>query len=104
MNAWWFFALTLLLEFPVILLLYRKEWKKAVVPCLLLNLFTWPLLHYLLWTTDISINLMEFGIALLESIGYKLLLKGSWGRALAAGFLANGISYGAGLLINSYIL
>lgn len=104
MNAWWFFALTLLIEFPVILLFYRKQRKEIVVPFLLLNLFTWPLLHFLLLTTAISLPLMEVGVALTEMTGYKLLMKSSWGRSFTAAFMANGVSYGTGLLINNYFL
>lgn len=104
MNAWWFFALTLLIEFPIILLFYYKQWKEILVPFFLLNLFTWPLLHFLLLTTDISLSLLELGVALAETAGYKLLMKSSWGRSFAAAFIANGVSYGVGLLINNYIL
>jgi len=93
MNAWWFFALTLLIEFPIILLFYYKQWKEILVPFVLLNLFTWPLLHFLLLTTDISLSLLELGVALAEMAGYKLLMKGSWGRSFAAAFIANGVSY-----------
>ena len=60
--------------------------------------------HLALITTDISLSLMELGVALAEMAGYKLLMKSSWGRSFAAAFIANGISYGAGLLINNYIL
>ena len=104
MNAWWFFALTLLIEFPIILLFYYKQWKEILIPFFLLNLFTWPLLHFLLLTTDISLSLLELGVALAETAGYKLLMKSSWGRSFAAAFIANGVSYGVGLLINNYIL
>jgi hypothetical protein len=68
LMAWWFFVLTLVLEAPVVWLGYRKGWKKAVLPFLLLNLFTWPLLHYLLLTTDIDINWLEAGVALTEGV------------------------------------
>ncbi len=104
MNAWWFFALTLLIEFPIILLFYYKQWKEILVPFLLLNLFTWPSLHFLLLTTDISLPVMELGVALAEMTGYKFLMKSHWKKSFAAAFIANGVSYGAGLLINNYIL
>ena len=103
MNAWWFFLLTLAAEYPVVLFFYRQEWRKALLPCLLLNLFTWPLLHYLLFTTHIPLPLMEIGVALTEMIGYRLLLKSSWGRSFVIAFVANGVSYAIGLLINNYI-
>lgn len=104
MNPWFFFILTLLIEFPVILLFYRKQRKEIVVPFLLLNLFTWPLLHFLLLTTAISLPVMELGVALTEMTGYKILMKSSWVRSFAAAFVANGLSYGTGLLINNYFL
>lgn len=103
MNAWWFFALTLVIEYPVILFFYRHDWRKILLTCFLLNLFTWPLLHYLLLTTSFSITWMEIGVALVEMIGYKFLLKSSWTRSFLAAFVANGVSYGLGLLITNYI-
>lgn len=103
MNAWWFFLLTLAAEYPVVLFFYRNEWRKALLPCLLLNLFTWPLLHYLLFTTHIPLVLMEIGVVLAEMTGYKLLLKSSWTRSFVVALTANGISYALGLLINNYI-
>ena len=99
MNPWWFFGLTLVLEAPVIALFYRGQWKEAALPFLLLNLFTWPLLHYLLQTTDLPLPLMELGVALAEMTGYALLVRGGWGKAFLAAFAANGFSYGVGLII-----
>lgn len=104
MNAWWYFALTLLIEFPVIFLFFRNWWKQVVIPFLLLNLFTWPLLHYFLLTIDLPVPLLELGVATTEMIGYKLLMKSSWKKSLAASYVANGVSYGAGILINNYFL
>jgi hypothetical protein len=100
--AWWFFALTLVLEAPVVWLGYRNGWKKAVLPFLLLNLFTWPLLHYLLLITDIDINWLEAGVALTEGTGFYLLVERKAAKALLVSLLANGFSYGAGLIINHY--
>lgn len=102
--AWWFFALTLLLEAPVVGIGYRHVWKNAWVPFLLLNLFTWPLLHYLLLTTTISINWLEAGVTLAEAAGYYLLVEQKAAKALLISILANGFSYGTGLLINYFYL
>ncbi len=104
MSPWLFFFLTLVLEYPVILFFYKKQWKEVTVPFLLLNLFTWPLLHFLLLTTDFTLAVMELGVALAEMTGYKFLMKSSWKKSFIAAFVANGVSYGAGLLINNYIL
>ena len=103
MNIWWFFALTLVLEFPVIYLFFKKQWRAVLIPFLLLNLFTWPLLHVLLMSTSFSLPVMEIGVALVEMTGYKLLMKTSWTKSFAASFLANAFSYGTGLIINHFL-
>lgn len=104
MSPWWFFLLTLVIEFPIILLFYRDEWKHVVVPFFLLNLFTWPLLHFILFSTHLPLPILELGVAITEMLGYKLLMKSSWTKSAAASFIANGISYGAGIIISKYFL
>jgi hypothetical protein len=103
MGVWNYFVLTLVLELPIVLLFFKGEWKLALLIGFLLNLFTWPLLHILLFYTDIDINLLEIGVAITESIGYYLLLQCSWKKAIALGFTANAISYGIGLMLNHFI-
>jgi hypothetical protein len=102
LMAWWFFVLTLLLEAPVVYYGYRQQWRKAVLPFLLINLFTWPLLHYLLLTTDIDINIMEAGVVLVEATGYFFLVERKVMKAFVVSLLANGLSYGAGLIITHF--
>jgi hypothetical protein len=104
MNPWWYFVITLLLEIPVVLYGYKKQWRTALVSCLLLNLFTWPLLAYLLLSTELDLLLLEAGVLLVEMTGYKFLLNSRWGKAFIVALTANGLSYGAGLLINTYLL
>ena len=103
MGAWFYFLVTLLIELPIVLLFFRKKWKFALLIGFLLNLFTWPLLHILLFYTGININILELGIAITESTGFYLLMQCSWKKALALGFLANAISYGVGILLNQLI-
>ncbi len=103
MGVWNYFVLTLLLELPIVLLFFKSEWKFALLIGFLLNLFTWPLLHILLFYTGIDINILETGVAITESIGYYLLLQCSWKKAIALGFIANAVSYGVGLLLNHFI-
>ncbi len=67
----------------------------------LLNLFTWPLLHIFLFETRIAINYLEIMIAITEGIGYFLLMRCKWWKALLLSLIVNGISYGAGILINN---
>ena len=75
MGVWNYFVLTLLLELPIVLLFFKGEWKFALLIGFLLNLFTWPLLHILLFYTGININILEIGVAITESIGYYLLMQ-----------------------------
>jgi hypothetical protein len=98
-----YLLLTLLLELPVIYLFYKKQSPYALAVGALLSLFTWPLLHLLLYNYHIPVALLEAGIALTEGLGLWLLLDGRWQKAFGVGILANGISYGAGLLLNHYL-
>jgi hypothetical protein len=83
---------------------FEQQWQYALLVGFLLNLFTWPLLHLLLFTTSWNIHLMEIAVAMVESIGYRLLMKANWTKSIVLGFLANAISYGIGEIINLYLL
>lgn len=103
MIAWLFFLLTLVIELPVVIYFFKKDWRNALVPFFLINLFTWPLLHFLLISSAININILEAGIAITESIGYRLLTNISWKHCFLTGVIANGLSYGIGILINNFL-
>jgi hypothetical protein len=103
MGLWNYFILTLLIELPIVLLFFKKDWKFTLLIGFLLNLFTWPLLHVLLFTTSININILEVGVAIAEGIGYWLLLQCSFKKGMFVGFLVNGISYGIGIILNNYM-
>jgi hypothetical protein len=104
MPTWFYFILTLILELPIVLLFFKKEWKYALLIGFLLNLFTWPLLHILIYYTGADINILEFGVAIVEGLGYCIFMKCSWQKGFGVSFLANGFSYAVGLLINMYLL
>lgn len=103
MGVWWYFIATLIIELPIVFLFFRRDWKFALLIGSLLNLFTWPVLHILLFYTSIDINILEIGVAITESIGYYLLMQCRWKKALALGFTANAISYGVGIILNYFI-
>ncbi len=103
MPVWFYFALTLIIELPVVILFFKKEWKFALLIGFLLNLFTWPVLHILLFYSTADINILEIGVAIIESIGYYILLQCNWKKALALGFTANAFSYGIGIILNQYL-
>jgi hypothetical protein len=100
--AWLFFLLTLIIEFPVVYLFYKKQLKHVLLPFFLLNLFTWPLLHIFLDNSDYNIYLLELCVVIIEAIGYKLFMKSSWGKAFFVSFVANALSYFIGVLIFEY--
>ena len=59
MGIFYYFFLTLLIELPVIMVFFRKQWKEALLIGILVNAFTWPLLQLTLsfvndqWIPDI---------------------------------------------------
>lgn len=101
MPLYFYFLLTLLIELPIVFLFFRKQWKQALIIGFLLNLFTWPLLHVFLFETYIDITLLEIIIAIIEGLGYFLLMRTRWWKAQLLSFFANGVSYGVGILINN---
>jgi hypothetical protein len=104
MPFYFYFLLTLILELPIVLLFFKKQWKFALLIGILLNLFTWPLLHLLLYCTNIDINILETGVAVAEGLGYCIFMECRWQKGFGVSFLANGFSYGVGVLINMYLL
>jgi len=104
MPFYFYFLLTLLLEMPIVLWFFKKQWKLALPIGILLNLFTWPLLHLLLQQTTIGVNWLELGVFIVEGLGYWIFLQCGWKKGLGVALLANGFSYGAGILINMYLL
>jgi len=103
MNPWFYFLLTLIIELPIVVLFFKKEWQFALLIGFLLNLFTWPLLHIVLFYTGINLNILELSVAITESIGYFLLMQCNWKKATALGFIANAASYGIGLILIKYL-
>lgn len=103
MEQWIYFFLTLLIELPLVFIFFREERKYALLVGFLLNLFTWTLLHILIFYTNIHIGILEFAVAVTESIGYYIMLNCKWKKAIALAFLANLLSYGLGLLLNKFL-
>lgn len=102
MAIYIYFLMTLLIEMPVVLLCFRRQWKYALLIGFLLNLFTWPLLHVLIFSFGINVKILELGVVVTEGLGYWILLECGWKKAFAVSFVANGLSYGIGLLINNF--
>ena len=103
MPLYFYFFITLIIELPLVILYFRKQRKQALIVGFLLNLLTWPLLHIFLFETTLNIPLLEAGVAIVEGVGYFLLMKCNWWKGLVLSFFVNGLSYGIGILINNYI-
>ena len=94
---------TILIELPVAIWLFRYQYKNAILFCILINLFTWPLLHFLLLYFDINIFLLEGAVVILEAAVYRIFFPEK--RILYCSIvssIANGASFGMGLLIQHF--
>jgi hypothetical protein len=102
------FLLTLVLEVVVALLLgYRKRVEIACV--VLVNVFSWPLLNYLIWVVGSlrsdpvstpEILLFEAGVVVVEwGLLCYALPRHSKRRLLLLSLAMNGASYAAGFFI-----
>ena len=102
MSLYIYFLMTLLIEMPLVVCCFQRQWKYALLIGFLLNLFTWPLLHVLIFSFGINVNMLELGVALTEGLGYWILLECGWKKAFTVSFLANGLSYWIGLLLKNF--
>ena len=98
-----YFLMTLIIELPIVLWFFSAQWKQALLFGTLLNLFTWPLLHVLIFSTGINLNILELGVAITEAAGFRIFMQCGWKKAFAISFLVNGLSYGIGLIMNNYL-
>lgn len=103
MEHWIYFFFTLIIELPLVFIFFRKESGYALLTGFLLNLFTWPLLHIAIFFTDIHLVVLELAVAVIESIGYRIMLNCNWKKAIILAFLVNSLSYALGLLLNKII-
>ncbi len=99
MQMFQYLLFTILLELPVVILCYHKQWKTVLLINILLNFFTWPLLTLLYYNTHIPLLVLEGGVFITEAFGFKIFFGGNWSKALLVSFTANALS----LLIGVYI-
>ena len=101
MPLYFYFFITLIIELPLVIFYFRKQWRQALAAGFLLNMLTWPLLHIFLFETTLNIPLLEAGVAIIEGVGYFLLMKCKWWKGILLSIFVNGLSYGIGILINN---
>ena len=95
------FALTLGIEY-VVVSLFLKDWHKAIVPVIIVNVVTHPLVWFV-WPSLLPLPYWIIGAELFaflaETVMYRYLLKIDWEKAVIFSLAANMASYLAGELI-----
>ncbi|MCU0445292.1 MAG: hypothetical protein MUE85_10275 [Microscillaceae bacterium] len=99
---WWYLFYTFLLEVPLFYIFLRKRdnWLNISLVGVLLSAITWPLGMYAYHVWHWHIVIIEFLIAMVESILLQIYWQLGWQRAFLIGFGVNGFSFGVGLLSN----
>lgn len=92
--------LTIIFEYPVLLLFIRREPLKLLVYTILINSFTNPLLNYLWLFHFHSLWPLEAGVIFLETLLIHLLTGVSMRYAFFCSICANGISFLAGMFVD----
>ena len=95
---------TILLEMPVVILIYRKDWRTVIPVEILLNCFTWPVLSILYYEFPSALLLLEAGVFVTEAVALKLFFDGTLLRALIASLVANATSLLVGVWVSGISL
>lgn len=96
----WLFFITLISESIVLIAFNRNKHSllKILLFVVAVNFFTWGGLAYMVWEYNLDINLGELMVLVAETLCLHLLLRIKLHVAFLQAFIANGISYGLGLL------
>ena len=98
MGIWKYFLITIGLELPVVIAWLWPQWKMAMLIGFLVNAVTWPLLVTVYNYTHWNIIMLELFVVAIEAVSYRLFFNKRWLNCLFISFVANAISYSAGLL------
>ena len=83
---------------------YKQIWKEALLIDMLLNLFTWPLLSILYFTTHIPLLFLEIAVVIIEAIGFIIFLENNKAKAFLISCTANAASLFAGMIIQGHFI
>ena len=86
------FALTCAVELPIVAAVAVGRRRRALLDAFFANLLTHPLAWYSIRTWLLSWLAVEVAVLLVEAIVYRTVTRLTWGRALLAAALANGIT------------
>lgn len=100
------FILTFIIEYIIIKLVFIK--KKTLMPVLLVNMLTNPLVVYIynimsiysFFYKDIVLVFLELLVVVVEGYVYKYLLEIKWKTALIISFISNLVAYLLGILLS----
>ena len=92
------FVLTILIEFLVVFILFRKDPKKLFFYSVLINAFTHPLATTMFFSFPNEFLLIEIGVFLVEIVLWMKLLEIKVEKAVLLSFVANFVTAGIGLL------
>ena len=105
-----YLAATVIIECTAVLVIFRR--KLYVYYCLLCNILTNPAMHLLLL---ISVNtfgvkvyfpvliIAEVAVVFIEAAVYNYLCRFGWRKSVILSVCLNGLSFAAGLIINSMV-
>jgi hypothetical protein len=95
-----YLGLTILFELPIFLLFWRKEgWLHAILFCILVNGLTNPTLNLIILNTDVNVLVLEACVVVVEMLAAMAVFRSGAGKAFLFSLLANGFSYGVGVLL-----
>lgn len=81
-------AVTIIVEGAIAsAILRRVPWLETIA----IQLTTWPIAQWLLWRTG-AFWPIELGVAIVETVLWRVVLPMSWKRAAVVSFIANGIT------------
>ena len=99
MSYWAAFGLTLAVEAPLAALLSGDLRRRAAFHSLLLNLATHPLAYLALRRGWSSWTLAELLVAASEAVGFAVVTRLGWPRALLVSAACNGATAGLAFLL-----
>lgn len=80
---------TLLLEVPILLLFFRKQWKTGLVFGILMNAFTLPLVSVAIYEWGLNWYVGELAVLITEFVLIWLWFRPQWWYAFLAAFATN---------------
>jgi len=102
MNLIFAWILTIIIEWGVFCLFFRKDYLKLIGYSILINSITNPLLNFLL-LFGINIILLEFLVFAVEIFLIKLLFDLRWKTSAILSFCANLSSFLIGIALGRFI-